>query len=401
MIKKLKFLAVFIFVVCNYAVHAQHESIIERLEFILFEEGVLEEPKVYSFKPYYREDTLKVTSRFINHHSSWKDERVSKICDTLRLKKAYGYTERLKNILKKHEDYFLNEWEPIFGYLGGPDGLWWDQMEILCNLDMTLSYLTMFKNNWTASKKYEYFKNKYLVAFDDRDDTSRVSKILCNSEYLKYGGIGRTRAALLSRPSIIDEFIKNDDELSNVIIDDILETKGRELSKGDNALYSTGLKNFFLSNKNNRIDSILLVDPELMINIGFKNQKFEGWKFNLPIRFYDMVLRRYRNIKDPRLIDILLDDIFQSRQVLYSSKDPLIRVAYILGDHLTNYKIIKRFIKDLSQMDKEQDIAEYIGFVNSVLDNFEKDVLLHELVREKEENSISSKTYDIIVKSIK
>ena len=372
-------------------VQGQGSSLISNLEYVLFQRDIDSTRYKYSFWSFQEQDSIQITSRYKNIPENRKDGLVNKICDTIRWKNAAYLVPELTTLLKRQEEIFINEWGPVFESTGAPEGLWEDQFNVLCIMDLTISYLKILKEKWSASQKYDFVKNLYLLSYGDYN-TQRLKSTLYTSKYIREKRNGYCRCNLVQKANfertLVDEFFLQDSEMINELLKDVTGLRKIEIPEDVQKFYSRGLRNVFYKIPDKRIDSLLINNSDQLINLGFQD-KVDYWDNELPIKFYHLLLGRYQFAsKNPRFIDILLDDVFNNSV----SEENLRKTLAILtrqNDHLIDYMILDRIMMGFVSENSNDKIATLISLCNTLLSNDDRKYLQYKLEKMVQENKLS------------
>lgn len=348
-------------------IQAQDNRDISRLETLLFEYDKDKPLYEYPFWSRKLNKTIMVYSRFEADYKKYKQDSVSNICDDIRRQERIDLIPNLQEILQRHESYFLKEWEPVWDHRGGPEGLWEDQYNILCIIDMTINYLKMIKEKWSSDKKYKYLKNIYMLNYGDYD-TTRVTEVKYNSAYIrnqrKYCRCKQLQRQVHQK-SLISEMFLGDKDMISFLIKDLLRNEDSNVSDDEGRFFSQGMDYVLRNVYSEEIDSLILNRPNVFINSGYKHPN-ELSKSAFSLRFYHLVLRRYKATRSNyRLVQLLLDDLFSDRNILYQSRHAL---GIIQGnqDVLIRYMLMDEFIQLFASSKSQEELDRLESFITQV-----------------------------------
>jgi len=325
---------------------AQDNSLIDQLNYILFED-MPQETLEYSFYCNFEDKDYNRTVRY----KDLRGERIAKVCEAIRLSKDHSLIPDLTTILLKQEGYFLDEWEVAWKDGGGPKNIFDDQYELLVDIDITISFLTMEKEQWDNARKYAYLKNLYLLNQGDYDK-SRVENTLYISDYIRNVRNGFCASSLFlpstSKRTLIDQM---SEFLLEEILQDLSKTDVSKLGDGEKKFYNIGLRKTLITNKDSRIDAFLIEHAEFFNGLDFLKARDNT---HLSIYYYHLLLDRYMlNNQNSDLLIPIADDLFKNSNAteinkvyfsLFASKGKA-DASQILVDRLST-KIIEAETKD-------------------------------------------------------
>ena len=389
------FLILYVLPVCLVG---QSSSLISDLDYVLFEKDIDTSYYLYSYWSIKEQDSISVKSRYLYSPHTLKSGLVEKICDTIRWKRATHLIPELSNLLEEQEEVFLNEWNPVFDFTGAPEGLWEDQFNSLCLIDLTLSYLTIIEEQWGPQRKYDFLKNLYLLSYGDFDK-SRVNETLYKSQYI-INKHGYCRCNLIQKPnfenSLIDEFFYDDPYLLDILLQDIHKSSMNSTPDDEKKFFNTGVRNVLHKFSDVRIDSLLIYDSQELINLGFSD-KVNIWTSRLPVKYYHLLLRRYRLAsKNEFFIDLILEDIFGNIK-LGSDKKTALGILLREKDHLIDYKIREKFLIELLVAKTEDELTQLISLLESSMTLGDREKLKAKLMMLSEDNILSIQSVNKVI----
>lgn len=366
----------------------QSDTLIDTLNFILFED-IPQEKLIYKFYCHFED---KDYSRAVRYNDL-REKKVRSVCKAIRDSKDETLIPMLVEILKKQEKYFLEEWEVAWKDGAGPYGIYYDQYHILIDIDITIGYLIMEKEQWDTAQKYAYLKNLYMLIQGDYDSI-RIENTLFISDYIRNVKNGYSNSSLFlpsaSTHTLIDQM--SDELLENILLD-ISSADVSEMNDGEKKYYLIGLRKTLVMNPDARIDTILIDKGEFYDALDFL--KIEQNEPLLTLKYYHLLLDRYLlNNQNTDLLIPLANDIFNESNAIRAN---IAFVGLFLGKSGSKGKeiFIKRLTRRIIESEDKQAL-EYMELSVSLLNK--ADAIL---VKKKIEGSTSElrvSQYDKLIK---
>ena len=386
--KKSIILTLLYFLMAQPIIAQQSDTLIDTLNFILFED-IPQEKLIYKFYCHFED---KDYSRAVRYNDL-REKKVRSVCKAIRDSKDETLIPMLVEILKKQEKYFLEEWEVAWKDGAGPYGIYYDQYHILIDIDITIGYLIMEKEQWDTAQKYAYLKNLYMLIQGDYDSI-RIENTLFISDYIRNVKNGYSNSSLFlpsaSTHTLIDQM--SDELLENILLD-ISSADVSEMNDGEKKYYLIGLRKTLVMNPDARIDTILIDKGEFYDALDFL--KIEQNEPLLTLKYYHLLLDRYLlNNQNTDLLIPLANDIFNESNAIRAN---IAFVGLFLGKSGSKGKeiFIKRLTRRIIESEDKQAL-EYMELSVSLLNK--ADAIL---VKKKIEGSTSElrvSQYDKLIK---
>ena len=174
---------------------------------------------------------------------------------------------------------------------------------------------------------------------------------------------------LLTTPGMAEVFVKELESLESV-------------SESQRKYYTIGSRGFLARKKSCLIDSVMIENPDLFIRAGYQDA-IEICPNYYPIRFYHVVLNRFRGVRETQLIEMLLADMFKSTDSFLECAS-LIQLLNAQNDDLIDY-IMEDYSLDLICNARDDEKAEIASFLLEVGIFSDKCLTMRRMTRRFEE----------------
>lgn len=315
----------------------------------------------YSFYSPVSKDSIVINSHLRNKRSSFKAQKLKSVCDSIRWGNRIDLYNDLEALMIKQDSVFSNGWGRLYKESELIEGLWEDQFESLCTLELTLMALKIKAEKWSAERVFKYLENLYALSYGDYD-SRRVEQTFYKSDYVRNTASGYCQCDLLQAPnhdlSMIDELLLTTPGMAEVFVKE-LESQ-ESVSDSQRKYYTIGTRGFLARKESCLIDSVMVENPNLFIRAGYQDA-IDICPNYYPIRFYHVVLNRFRNVKETQLIEMLLVDVFKSANSFLECAS-LIQLLKAQNDDLIDY-IMEDYSLDLICGARDEDRAGIVSFL--------------------------------------
>lgn len=338
----------------------QNYKYISAIEDLLFD-NLNENVYRYSYYNPVSKDSIIINSHLINQPSSFKSDKLKSVCDSIRWGNRIDLYKDLEALMMKQDSVFSNGWGRLYKESELIEGLWEDQFESLCTLELTLMALRIRAEKWSAERVFKYLENLYALSYGDYDPR-RVEQTFYKSDYVRNSASGYCQCDLLQAPnhdlSMIDELLLTTPGMAKVFVKE-LESQ-ENVSDSQRKYYTIGTRGFLARIESCLIDSVMIENPNLFIRAGYQDA-IDICPNYYPIRFYHVVLNRFRNVKETQLIEMLLGDVFKSTDSFLECAS-LLQLLKAQNDDLIDY-IMENYSLDIICDARGDDREEIVSFL--------------------------------------
>lgn len=340
----MKYISFLIFFIAGYShIAYTQDSIIEQLNQLLFPVEV-QVKKSKTFK--WKDDVYEVVARDFKYEEESINKQLAKVRNEARIE----LIDDLIAIQKKHETYFLQEWEKSWriGHY-----MFEQQYEILMNLELTINFLYALNEFESEKEQYLYFKNLCYLQWIDAA-LWRKDKFNFFSDYIKSRWNGACIASSFCTPSLI---IEQSNQFKEGILEDLNTFLADTLGSDEYSYYLVTLGQSAMNINDNRVEDIYIkrIEEFDALVIGEKN------KYGREIWIYNILCTRAQSKGLEFLVNDLSSDEILNAESFISSK--ICRTEE--GTSLYKKRLIEE-IKKYQNTDIQRGfVKEYIRIIKS------------------------------------
>ncbi len=340
-------------------IYGQSNLLVDSLEQILFPNNDSDEIDVVLLEFEYAKERYVLRGRKTQPVVS-DIEKIEKLLFEIRASKDTGIMERLIEVQRRFEDYFLNEWEPAYRIVHPKYVFCY---KVLMNMEMTLASLYMDTFD-SSQKKYKYLKNIYMSQWGDGAE-ERKKRIRFFSSYIKNKWNGGCLGGSFCAPALIIEMAN---DLEEGIINDLRSFVLDSLSEDEKQFYLVTLGKAVRNMKSNEIEEIFI---NRIDDIDRLSPNYEFYLENQIIgrnpRIYFAIGERGR----AKGLEFLLNE-FDSEDLLKPGRGKLHSLCFTdTGKELMEKRLLQEIRNSKGKRQKEY-ISMLIGWVYYPQRNIEK-----------------------------